>query len=139
MPARLAPDGLTIIDVDECRTLLRKHYLGRLGYVTGERPVIVPVNYRLTIDGDVAVLTAPGAKYEAAARGDTMCLQVDDVDVEYQSAWSVLVTGRSRVIDDESEVEELARQLRLRPWAHAVPQTHLILVHADRIEGRRLH
>ncbi|HEX9765400.1 MAG TPA: pyridoxamine 5'-phosphate oxidase family protein [Nitriliruptorales bacterium] len=134
-----APDGLIVLDTQSCLRLVREHYVGRLGYVDGDRPVIVPVNYRLTPDGEVAVLTASGAKRDAAAAGQVMCLQVDEVDPEYHSSWSVLVTGKSRLVDDEDEAHEQARELRLHPWANAALRTHLVLVQADRVEGRRLH
>lgn len=139
MTGSVPADALRILDEDECRRLLRDSYVGRVGYVDGERPVIVPVNYRLTDDGEVAVLTAPGTRHDAAAAGVTMCLQVDSVDPEYHSSWSVLVTGPTRLVEDKVEAARLARELRLRPWASADERTHLLFIRADRIEGRRLH
>jgi nitroimidazol reductase NimA-like FMN-containing flavoprotein (pyridoxamine 5'-phosphate oxidase superfamily) len=134
-----ADDGMTILDEAECRRLLRGTYVGRVGYVDDGRPVVVPVNYRLTAAGDVAVLTAPGAKLEAAAAGSQLCLQVDEVDPEYRAAWSVLVTGPAQVLDDESEVSDIVGELRLNTWAMNADRTRLILIRADRVEGRRLH
>ena len=132
-----ASNPVTRLERAECVRLVRDRYIGRVGYLDGGRPVIVPVNYRLTPDGEVAVLTSSGAKRDAAEAGSVMSLQVDEVDLEYHSSWSVLISGKSRLIDDPEEAERQARQLRLRPWVGSDERTHLILIQPDRVEGRR--
>ena len=61
--------GLSTLTVDECRGLLVTHRprLGRLAFVAGEWPLVLPMNYAL--DGDVVYFrTAAGRKLFAASR-----------------------------------------------------------------------
>jgi nitroimidazol reductase NimA-like FMN-containing flavoprotein (pyridoxamine 5'-phosphate oxidase superfamily) len=57
------------------------------------------VNYRL-IDGCVVFRSAPGSKLSAAASRTVVAFEVDDYHAADRSGWSVLVVGRSEVVDD---------------------------------------
>ncbi len=120
-----------------CRSLLASQYVGRLGYVLDDRPVIVPVNFRMTEDGTLLVLSRPGAKLDAAVAGAWMCLEVDGTDDLRHSGWSVLATGRSEVIAD-GQAAELIRAERLRPWPKASDGMMLIRLTPETLEGRQV-
>ena len=109
--------ALGTLDADQCRALLLTHRprLGRLAFVDGEWPIVLPVNFAL--DGDVVYIrTAAGSKLDAAVRRDRVAFQLDHVDEVWEEGWSVLALGRLRVVDDPEELAR-ARRLPLRPWA----------------------
>ena len=109
--------ALRTLDADQCRALLVTHRprLGRLAFVDGEWPIVLPVNFAL--DGDIVYFrTAAGSKLDAAVRRDRVAFQLDHVDEVWEEGWSVLAFGRLRVVDDPEELAR-ARRLPLRPWA----------------------
>jgi nitroimidazol reductase NimA-like FMN-containing flavoprotein (pyridoxamine 5'-phosphate oxidase superfamily) len=91
---------------------------------------VVPVNYTW-YDGSVLIRSGPGSKLQAARRGDTVALEVDEIDVEQRSGCSAVVVGRAQVLstrDVPSDVEV---------WAGG-PHRHLIRIAPERVTGRRL-
>ncbi len=132
-----AKAGQRLLSHDECLALLRTKYVGRVGYIDGDRPVVVPVNYRVDEVGAVLFLTAEGHKLDAAAEGRKLCLETDDSDHLSKSGWSVLVTGTASVVPQPAAAA-LAQELRLRAWARDVSRTQLVRIAPDLVEGRRL-
>jgi hypothetical protein len=71
---------------------LRAARVARVGFVDGGQPVILPVNvavdaalrisYRTTADGPLAALD-----------GQRVAVEIDGVDVDTRSGWSILVLG----------------------------------------------
>ena len=129
------PGELEVLAEHECRDLLGRASVGRLGLSSDSLPVILPVNF--VVDGDVIVFrTGPGLKLSAAAAGDVACLEVDDIDLLGHGGWSVLVTGRLQEITDPAELEA-AERLPLAPWWHRADQRYVRLS-MDLLSGRRL-
>ena len=83
----------------ECLDLLGRHAVARLGYVEDGWPTVVPVNYRVA-GGEVFIRTLAGGKLRAAERGDVVCLELDGIDEELRSGWSVVAHGHLEVISD---------------------------------------
>jgi hypothetical protein len=116
----------------ECLDLLASRTVGRLAYVArAGTPDIVPVNYRY-VDGRVVIRSAPGPKLQAAERRERVALEVDELDEETRSGWSVVVHGRATVLRPEHEPPEGAV-----PWAPG-PRRHVLQVVPERVTGRRL-
>jgi nitroimidazol reductase NimA-like FMN-containing flavoprotein (pyridoxamine 5'-phosphate oxidase superfamily) len=140
---RLAPsragepgNGLELIDVDECWNLLPTVSVGRIGITAHSgQPVILPVNYSV-VDRRIFIRSGRGPKLEAARREDLVAFEVDQIDVEHHTGWSVTITGRARWIRDASE---LAAHTLVMPetWA-AGPREDLIAIDPVHIGGRRL-
>jgi uncharacterized protein len=126
------PGWLSEIPRDEALTLLAGRTLGRLAYVgRAGQPDVVPVNY--TLDGeDVLFRTGPGPKLQAAEREDVVAFEVDDVDEQARSGWSVVVVGRARL---EPVAPDAGRGPE--PWAGG-PRRHLVRIVPVRVTGRRL-
>ncbi len=119
----------------ECRQHLRTARVGRLVFTEGALPAVHPVNF--LIDGDdVVIRTGPGAKLAAAARGDVLAFEVDEIDRESRSGWSVLVVGHASLVVDIDENVALAEPV-YRPWVNG-RREHLIRIAGERITGRRL-
>lgn len=120
---------------DECQALLGGSHLGRVALVEGGRPLILPVNYVLD-DGVVVFRTDQGSKLDAAVRGAPVAFEVDGVNSERRTGWSVLVRGRAEHVTDRSELERL-RRLPLVPLAPGAKR-HYVRVKADEVTGRRI-
>lgn len=116
----------------ECLDLLASRTVGRLAYIArAGTPDVVPVNYRY-VDGRVVIRSAPGPKLQAAERQERVAFEVDALDEETRSGWSVVVHGRATVLRPEQEPGEGAV-----PWAPG-PRRHVLQVVPERITGRRL-
>jgi len=129
------PGSLRRLPRDECIRLLATRRVGRFAHVVSARALdVVPVNYVSRADGSVLFRSGPGPKLSAADRRDVVAFEVDAIDEERMTGWSVLVTGRARKLRDE-EVRDAADLPR--PWASG-PRNHIVLIQPTRIEGREL-
>ena len=125
------PGDLTALSAEECRALLATRSVGRLAYVARAGvPDIAPVTYVLD-GGDVVLRSGPGPKLQAAERGDTVAFEVDDLDEEAHTGWSVVVVGRAR------RVPASAGLAAPEPWSSG-PRRHLVRITPVRVTGRRL-
>lgn len=120
---------------EECLQLLASRRVGRYAHVESARALaVVPVNYISRQDGSVLFHTGPGPKLSAADRKDVVAFQVDSIDEETQTGWSILVVGRARRLtaSESQDLDDLPV-----PWATG-PRHHVVLIEPTRIEGRRL-
>ena len=127
--------GVEVIERSECLLLLRSRAVGRLALVEGGQPQIYPVNYAL--DGEHVIFrTGDGTKFATSLRGGAVSFEIDDVDTHTRNAWSVVVSGWARVIDDLVRVERLAA-LELHAWSGPL-KDHWVAITPERITGRRV-
>ena len=106
--------ALRDLDRAECERLLRGSNFGRVVLVTPERPEIVPVNYVVRA-GSIVIRTSPTGILARHAEGAELLFEVDRVDDEYWSGWSVVARGPGHVVTDPpTGIGELPR---VRPWA----------------------
>jgi nitroimidazol reductase NimA-like FMN-containing flavoprotein (pyridoxamine 5'-phosphate oxidase superfamily) len=127
--------GLVVIDREECFKLLASEEVGRLAVIAGGRPEIFPVNYAVHDEG-VVFRTDPGTKLAAAIRGP-VSFEVDHLDRETRTAWSVIVHGSAHHITpfDSSKMRSRIAHLALYPWTET-PKTHLIRIVPTAVSGR---
>jgi nitroimidazol reductase NimA-like FMN-containing flavoprotein (pyridoxamine 5'-phosphate oxidase superfamily) len=124
------------IDEAQCRHLLGTHDLGRLAVIVDDTPLVFPVNY--ASDGKhVAVRTDEGLKLDAS-RMRHVALEIDEIDRDTHTGWSVLVTGVAFEVTSALDNRSARlRQLRVEPWAPG-PKQRWIRIDIDHISGRRL-
>jgi nitroimidazol reductase NimA-like FMN-containing flavoprotein (pyridoxamine 5'-phosphate oxidase superfamily) len=137
MPVRDRRGELDVIFRDECLDLLRSREYGRLGVVSGEQPLVLPINYAL--DGDQIVFRTGGggSTFGALVRGARAALEIDEIDPATHAGWSVLVTGRVTEVASTRERERLERDCSLLPWAPG-DRSHWMVLTTDGITGRRV-
>ncbi|MFB9312718.1 pyridoxamine 5'-phosphate oxidase family protein [Nocardioides plantarum] len=126
------PGRLVELDVDECWELLRRTPVGRLAWNGAAGPTVVPVNYVATSDGIVVKTTA----YSAAVRetdDSPITFQVDHIDPETRTGWSVLAHGRLDVDWSFGRVD--APEVDVWP---AGPRPLRLQLEISTISGRRL-
>jgi nitroimidazol reductase NimA-like FMN-containing flavoprotein (pyridoxamine 5'-phosphate oxidase superfamily) len=127
--------GLEQLSVPACWALLAGSEMGRLGVVVDGGPEIYPVNF--VVDGEhLAFRTAGGGKLRGLERSPAVCFEVDGVDLDERSGWSVLVKGRAEVVRDAETSRRLAAS-ELRYWAPG-EKAQWVRVAAREVTGRRI-
>ncbi len=129
--------GLEELTSAECYALIATRTIGRLGVVIERYPEVLPVNY--VLDRHVILFRShAGPKLDAAHRAN-VTFEVDAVDIERRTAWSVLVRGLAEVVEPG---DTPARAARIagdgpRPWAPG-DKPYLVRIIPHRVTGRRL-
>jgi nitroimidazol reductase NimA-like FMN-containing flavoprotein (pyridoxamine 5'-phosphate oxidase superfamily) len=127
---------MEIISRDECLQLLGAQKFGRLGFVVDGQPLILPVNYALHADV-VLFRTGEGTKLEAATNA-RVAFEVDEVDVDAGTGWSILLQGVAQEItDDVDYFAEVLRRAAAPTWVPG-PTDHYVRIVPHHISGRRL-
>jgi len=122
---------------DECVRLLATHAVGRLALVVDGQPHVLPVNYAVAGHGEVVFRTAAGSLLtEASLR--RVAFEVDAIDAQAHTGWSVVVLGYCRDIADAIDAESAAmRALPLETWAPGTRDQWFKIVPTE-ITGRRI-
>lgn len=130
-------NGLEIIDHQACLALLAERAVGRVSFVEAGSPTIVPVNH-LVDGGAVVFRSVRGAKLDAAERHHPVAFEVDDLDPDTRTGWSVVVTGIAEPIDDPDVVRRLEAR-GLDSWAMpAGAASTWVRIRAEHVSGRRI-
>lgn len=131
-----ARSGLAIIPRKECLLLLAGQKVGRLGFVVDGQPMVLPVNY--AVQGDIVVFrTGEGTKLDAAL-GTNVAFEVDDVDTEAGSGWSVVVQGVAEEILASGDWLDESLRANAAPTWIPTPTDHYVRITPTVISGRRL-
>lgn len=122
----------------ECLELLASHRFGRLAVNLGQGPpVIRPVNYLFDAASQSIVFrTAAGSKLHALVHAADAAFEIDAIDEERQTGWSVIVRGVTEETSNPREVERLDR-LGLEIWAPG-ERSHWMQIRTASISGRRI-
>jgi uncharacterized protein len=131
-------DGRTWLEhlgPDECWRLLASTPVGRIGVLVDSAPEIYPVNH--LVDGrSIVFRTSPGSKLRGLDRSPSVCFQVDGIDPDTHTGWSVLVKGRATPLRNADEMGKVA-DLRLPYWTVGA-KAHWVRIVAHQVTGRRI-
>jgi hypothetical protein len=129
--------SLVELSAEQCHELLLTHRprLGRLAFVDQGFPLVFPMNFYAE-NRVVYFRTAPGSKLLAALRVQQVSFEIDFVDEVWQEGWSVLASGRLRMVTDPEEIDEISR-VPLRAWASG-KRPHYLRMDIASITGRRI-
>jgi nitroimidazol reductase NimA-like FMN-containing flavoprotein (pyridoxamine 5'-phosphate oxidase superfamily) len=126
--------GLLVLTLDECMEHLRSTPIGRIAFVHEGDPVILPVSH--AVDGmDVVFRSTWGSKLDHARDSGPVAFEVDGIDADRGTGWSVLVSGVLVVVYDAAETARLD-SLGLRGWAEVVEPSFWVRVRAEQVTGR---
>ena len=120
---------------DECWDLLAACAVGRVGVVVDSAPEIYPVNH-VVDDHTIVFRTDPGNKLRGVDRSPSVCYQIDSVDLEARTGWSVLVKGRAVALTAAEELRRAAR-LPLHLWGLGDKANWIRILPAE-VTGRRI-
>lgn len=128
--------GLERLPEPTCWELLSKAEVGRVGVLVDSAPEIYPVNF--AVDRRAIVFRAdPGSKLSGLDRSPSVCFEVDELDHEGRTGWSVLVKGRAVELTSGDEHRGVAH-LPLRAWATG-EKAHWVRINPTEVTGRRIH
>jgi len=125
-------ESMTVLSEDESWHLLASMALGRLVTCLEGQPAIFPVNF-VVQRRTVLFRTAEGAKLFSAVMNNRVAFEADDHNVS--EGWSVIVTGRARVLYTTAEEEE-AERAHLLPWTATLKRRYVRVLPSE-ISGRR--
>jgi nitroimidazol reductase NimA-like FMN-containing flavoprotein (pyridoxamine 5'-phosphate oxidase superfamily) len=128
-----SPQGpVTELSGEQCWLRLDGSSFGRLGVSLDNQPEIFPVDY--AADGtSILFRTADGTKLRELVANSSVVFEADAQTAD--SAWSVTVKGRARVLDGIADIE-LADQQVLPDWHPTRPFVYVRIVPSE-IRGRQ--
>lgn len=91
--------SLEALSEQDAVALLSTSPVGRVVFTVGALPAIVPVAFAVH-DGAVVMRTAPESRLARAAPGGVLAFEIDDVDPQTRTGWSVVVMGVATVVAD---------------------------------------
>ena len=127
-------DRVEALTPAECLRLLAEHSVGRVAFTERALPAIRPVNYALV--GTHIVLRTQANGLAARLDGQVVAFEIDDVDPDTESGWSVVATGTARVLREPGELARLDA-VPLVAWAGPSHTTAVWITPGD-IQGRRI-
>ncbi len=128
---------IEVLSKEQCLELLASRSVGRIGFLDGIHPTVLPVNY--AFDGKGVVFRTDVGTKLFASRRQPVAFEVDEIDSMARTGWSVHVHGVADevVIDEKDEVFEKIRRLAFVPWG-AGTVLHWVRVLPIEVTGRRI-
>ncbi len=123
------------IPLAQALALLTQGEVGRLVYTRRALPAITPVNYAVR-ERALWIWTASTSSLAQAVRGAVVAFEVDEIDRETRSGWSVVVVGVAELVLAPHELDQ-ARELGADPWVSG-RREHLIRIPLQVVTGRRI-
>jgi uncharacterized protein len=125
------------LDADTCRRLLLQQQIGRVAVTIDGQPHIVPVTYAADTDGNVVFRTGSETVLTRVDL-ERVAFEIDGVDPQARTGWSVCVHGFGREITDAQDQE--ARVLRQKLGASWAPgsRPRWFVINPREFTGRRL-
>ena len=132
MPAM--PPQSSVLSAERCRQLLTEHHVGRVAWEGADGLQLLPVSYAFHRNA-VIFRTSPYGVLSELVRPVDVVFEVDELDTEFRTGWSVVVTGRALAVAEPRELVQLWTVDGLTPWAEGV-RTLFIEVTPRKITGR---
>ncbi|KQT94215.1 hypothetical protein ASG49_04755 [Marmoricola sp. Leaf446] len=128
------PPSFDVLPRQRCLELLSATTVGRIAFTGRDGPVLLPVNYRVVGDAVVLRTSRSGTLAQLAGADAEVVFEVDYHAPTSRSAWSVLVRGTARVVEDPHVLDaaEVSRGVSWVPGDHAL----VLAVPLDRVTGR---
>ena len=122
--------GTEVLELRECLRLLGGDEVGRLAFVEAGHPMIVPVNY--VLEGETILIRSGKGSKLRSAHGGPACFEIDDIDREHRTGWSVVVSGRLRQVGPHDPPTGPL------PDSWIPDRDHLLRLRGEIISGRRV-
>jgi nitroimidazol reductase NimA-like FMN-containing flavoprotein (pyridoxamine 5'-phosphate oxidase superfamily) len=127
---------MSVLSEEQCLDLLGAARVGRVIVSIGALPAAFPVNFRV-VKRQIVFRTVSGTKLAAAAEHSVVGFEVDEIDLERRTGWSVLVVGMASVVADPVRIEELDR-VGIGSWWASGAAAHYVVIEMGQVSGRRL-
>jgi uncharacterized protein len=129
--------GAKLVELDraEALELLGSKRVGRVGFLSEDGPLVLPLNY-LLVDECVIIRTVAFGILARGALDQRVAFEVDEIDDFLQAGWSVLVSGPAQLLSD-AQLEQLRLGETPEPWAEG-PRNLFLSIACQQVNGRRL-
>jgi uncharacterized protein len=127
-----AEGRLRVIPAYDCWGLLESQEIARVAWLGAGGVAVVPVNHTLA-DGSLWFRTDPDTALGRECGGQRVVVEVDSVDAQTRSGWSVVVAGTAELVA-AADVPEL---VDLRVWPTG-SRNLFVRVDSAEVSGRRL-
>jgi nitroimidazol reductase NimA-like FMN-containing flavoprotein (pyridoxamine 5'-phosphate oxidase superfamily) len=129
------PGNFAELTEAECKQLLAEHTAGRIGFMAPEGPQILPVTYQYR-NGSVIFRTSPVGALSGLVRRTSVAFEIDGIDEQDKSGWSVLVLGFAEAMAHNYLLTS-AWETGPVPWADGI-RNLFIEIKPRKISGRVL-
>ena len=119
----------------ECFDLLEPGGIGRVGFISADGIMMLPVNFAVT-RRTIIFRTAPDTLLALYGNAQ-VSFEVDRFDEALHEGWSVLAQGHAHKVTDERQIKHLEDGTHLEPWAAGARDVY-IRIAPSRISGRRV-
>jgi len=120
----------------ECEQLISGGAVGRIAVCAPDGPHVVPVNY-VVLDSSLVFRTSPYSDIGTYARDAQVAFEVDHIDAERETGWSVQARGRAAAVTSHEEITDIRAAWPSGPWAEGVRNVYLRL-RWTQLSGRTL-
>jgi nitroimidazol reductase NimA-like FMN-containing flavoprotein (pyridoxamine 5'-phosphate oxidase superfamily) len=127
------PNNFGELSDAECKQLLAEHTAGRVGFMAPDGPQILPVTYQYR-NGSVIFRTSPAGALSGLIRRTSVAFEIDGIDEERHSGWSVLVLGFAEAMAHDYLLTS-AWETGPVPWADGI-RNLFIEIKPRKISGR---
>ena len=127
--------NFTELSETDCKELLAQHTAGRIGFMAGDGPQILPVTYQYR-NGSVIFRTSPYGPLAGLVRRTSVAFEIDSIDEQDKSGWSVLVLGFAQALAHDHLLTS-ACETGPVPWADGV-RNLFIEITPRKISGRSI-
>jgi uncharacterized protein len=117
----------------ECKEILAQHTAGRVGFTAADGPQILPVTYQYR-NGSVVFRTSPVGVLSGLVRRTSVAFEIDGIDEQNKSGWSVLVLGFAEAMAHNYLLAS-AWETGPVPWADGI-RNLFIEIKPRKISGR---
>jgi len=125
-----------VLDEHTCVELIQSTPIGRVGFISDNKPLVLPVNFAW-FEGGVVFRSLDGQKLSAAVDKQHVCFEIDRWEQASHKGWSVVVQGQAHHVTDWAEIEHL-ENLGLVPWATEAWRQMWIRIEPQTISGRQI-
>ena len=127
--------ALRTLSPAECFDLLEPGGIGRVGFMSADGIMMLPVNFAVT-GKTIIFRTAPDTLLALYGNAQ-VSFEVDRFDEALHEGWSVLAQGHAHEVTDEPEVKHLEGRTHLETWAAGARDVYIRITPA-RISGRHI-
>jgi hypothetical protein len=117
----------------DCWSLLGEAEIARVAWQGADGIALVPVNYSVG-EGAIWFRVDPESALARECDSQQVVVEVDHVDPENRTAWSVVVVGIAHLVDELDAPDTL---IEMRVWPGGA-RRRFVRVEPDRLTGRRL-
>ncbi len=124
------------LSFEACWAKLAATPVGRLAVMVRGDPEVFPLNF--VVDGrSIVFRTDEGTKVIGLRRDSVVSFEVDAIDPDGQSGWSVIVKGTAAEVLDADERRRVG-ELPLKSWTLG-DKAHYFRISPTEVTGREIH